>query len=299
MRIVSAVFIAEFQAALAMYMKRVSIGYGSPFACIGDDHMHHAVGGDRRVPRKRLVDARGPAFGIDDQILGRHRVAERDPRQRLPGSELIGFAGGLWSGWARLWVWRLVTPPARYIDRADQHLQEVQRAAGLEPVRMRRDAAHCMERDRTATHRIVPPSGPIGPRDRQLDLLLERGLGDLGGEPPYRRSRDATGLRHRLGRIARVEIAFRHQLKHRDRASAVGQRSFADQARLGPRRHRARQRARPFEHQGLAGLVAREKPVIGRTRGLDHQPGGVGVAHQVVRIDPVGLEQFVDQRQDK
>jgi hypothetical protein len=30
-RIVSAVFIAEFQAMLVIYMKSVSIGYGSPF----------------------------------------------------------------------------------------------------------------------------------------------------------------------------------------------------------------------------------------------------------------------------
>ena len=34
MRIVSAVFIAEFQATLAMYIKSVSIGYGSPFQAL-------------------------------------------------------------------------------------------------------------------------------------------------------------------------------------------------------------------------------------------------------------------------
>ena len=55
--------------------------------------------------------------------------------------------------------------------------------------------------------------------------------------------------------------------------------------------------ARGVEHQRLARGVAGEQAVVGGARRLDHQPGGVGVAAEIVEIDPVGLQQLVDQRE--
>ena len=83
-------FIDEFQLMLAMYMNSMSIGYGSPRAGVGDDHVHQAVGGERRVPREGLVDALRRAVGVDQQILGAVREAERRPGQRLAGLDVAG-----------------------------------------------------------------------------------------------------------------------------------------------------------------------------------------------------------------
>ena len=192
---------------------------------------------------------------------------------------------------------RLVAPAARHIDRAEQHLQQMQRAAGLEPVRVGRDPAHRMQRDRPAAHRLVAPPGPVGPRHGELDFLLEGGAGHLGGEPANRRGRNAAGLGDGLRRVARIEIALGHQLEDRHGAPAVGQHRLADEAGRNSGRHAAGERSRRFEDERLAGLVAGEEPVIRRARRLDHQPAGVGVAAEIVDIDPVGLQQFVDQRE--
>ena len=37
-------------------------------------------------------------------------------------------------------------------------------------------------------------------------------------------------------------------------------------------------------------LAAGKEPVIGRTRRLDHQPGGIGVTNQIIEIDPIVFE---------
>ena len=124
-------------------------------------------------------------------------------------------------------------------------------------------------------------------------------MGHLGREPPNSRGRNAASLGNGFGRVARVEIALGDELKDRDRAPAVGQRRVADEAGRDSRRHAAGERSRRFEDERLAGLVAGKEPVISRARSLDHQPGGIGVAAEIIDIDPIGLEQFVDQRQHK
>src|SRR5260370_22782480 len=58
----------------------------------------------------------------------------------------------------------------------------MQRAAGVEPIGMRRDAAHRMDRYRPPAHRRMGSPGPIGPWHGDLDFFAERGRGDLGGE---------------------------------------------------------------------------------------------------------------------
>src|SRR4029077_10514617 len=99
----------------------------------------------------------------------------------------------------------------------------MQRSAGLEPVRMGRNSAHRMDRHRTAAHRLVAPSGPVGPRHGKFDLLFEGSMSQLFGKPPNSRSRDATGFRNRGGGVARIEIALGHKLKDRDGAPTIGQ----------------------------------------------------------------------------
>src|SRR6516164_10467218 len=168
----------------------------------------------------------------------------------------------------------------------------MQRAAGLEPVRMGGDPAHRMYGDRAALHRIVAASGPVCPWHGELDLLFESDTGEIGGQSPDCRGRNTAGLSDRLGRIAGVKIALGHELKDWDRAPAVGQRSLADETSRDTHRETARERSGRPEHEWLASLAAGKKPVIGRTRRLDYQPGGIAVTNQIIEIDPIGFEQF-------
>ena len=89
----------------------------------------------------------------------------------------------------RLGIWRLETEAAGAIDRADQHLQHVQRPRGLETVGMSRDAAHGVHGNRAALHGFVTAAGPVGPGNGQLDFLLE------GLEKLDERSRDIINRR--------------------------------------------------------------------------------------------------------
>src|SRR5271165_7568151 len=120
----------------------------------------------------------------------------------------------------------------------------MQRATGLEPVRMGGDPAHRMYGDRAAAHRIMATSSPVCPWHGELDLLVESDTGEIGGQSPDRRGRNTAGLRDRLGRIAGVEIALGHELKDRDSAPAVGQRGFADKTSRDTHRDTARERSR-------------------------------------------------------
>jgi hypothetical protein len=72
-------------------------------------------------------------------------------------------------------------PPGQSIDAAQQDLQHVHHAAGLEAVGMGGDAAHGVHGDGPADHLVV--LAPFS-RSRAVedDLLLEGDMRDLGGD---------------------------------------------------------------------------------------------------------------------
>ena len=104
------------------------------------------------------------------------------PGSGLPGCTSPGLPRGLRKGGAGLRVGRLVAEAAGAIDRAQQDLQHVQDAAGVEAVGVGRDAAHGVHADRPADHLLVAAAGPVGPGDVERDLLLEGGVRQLGGD---------------------------------------------------------------------------------------------------------------------
>jgi hypothetical protein len=82
-----------------------------------------------------------------------------------------------------------VAKAAGTIDRAEKAHQDRERADRLEAVRMRGEPAHRMEGDGLPV--TVSCSAPrVGPRDRQLDLLVARGDAELLRESMDRRRRD-------------------------------------------------------------------------------------------------------------
>ena len=165
---------------------------------------------------------------------------------------------------------------------------------------MGRDAAHGVQRDRPADHFFMPAARPVGPGDVEHDLFFEGGVRQLGGDAPDRRGRHADFGRHRLGVVARVEIAFGEQLEDRHGGSAISQLDRADQGRrdVGGQRVGKRLLA-AVPAQRVAVGVAREQAVVGRARILDDQPGRVGVARQEGEIDLVGEQQLADQCEDQ
>ena len=263
---------------------------------IGDQRVHQPVRRHRRIPGERLVDAHRGPVGLQQQILGPARITQRHTRQH--GVGLRPLADRLRPRRHRPRIRRLVAPRPRRIDGAQQHLQQVDGAAGVEPIGMCRDAAHRMHRHRPAGHRCVPPPRRIGPRLVQLDRLVERNVGQFAGDAADRRRRDAAGFRHHIGSIAAVEIALSKQMEHRQRAAPVGERDLAGDLRLHPRRvgiDRGGRDAIPGQRPAIR--VARDQAIIGAARIAYHQPGGVGVAGQEIQVDAVGLQQFVHQRQ--
>ena len=113
----------------------------------------------------------------------------------------------------RLRIRRLEAKAAGAVDRADQHLQQVQRPRRLEAVGMGGDAAHGVERHRTPDKALMLLAVHVGPRLVDEDRLVEGDARDLGGKPA-----DGVGCNAGLGgdrfrRVFRIEIFFGEQLE--------------------------------------------------------------------------------------
>ena len=157
-------------------------GVGIAAGGVGDHHVHEAVGGERSFPAEGLVDALRRAGVIDEEVVGPGREAQMRAGQRLAGDHVAELAARLEEGGRLLGVGRLVAEAAGTIDGAEQDLQDVQDARGVEAVGVGRDAAHGVHADGAADHLVVPAAVPVGPGDVEGDLLLEGGMRQLGGD---------------------------------------------------------------------------------------------------------------------
>ena len=180
----------------------------------------------------------------------------------------------------------------------EQHLQQMQRAAGLKTVGMRGDTAHRVHRNRAADHLVVRAAVHVGPADRQFDRLLERDLCHFQREAGDRLGRNAALCGHALGRIAIVEIAFGREAEDGLGTATVGK--FG--CRVQRRRDVGQIAVDQLLHvlvpdQRLAVGAAREQAVAREPRRLHDQPRRVGVADQKLPIDEASLEQHVDERE--
>ena len=77
-----------------------------------------------------------------------------------------------------------------------------------EPIRMRGDAPHRVEGDRTPDHTFLAAAGPIRPRLLDHHLFLERDMRDFGCKSADRFRRDAGPARNIGGRVFFAEITF-------------------------------------------------------------------------------------------
>ena len=222
----------------------------------------------------------GVPSGIDQQVLRPHREAERHAGSGVSGA--VGRpAGRLRPGGDRLREGRLVAEAAGQIDRAEQDLQQVQRAAGLEAVGMGRDAAHGVHRDRPADHLLVPAARPVGPR-----LVEHRSAARTRHGRARRRcggcvaASTPQSLGDRVGRVFVVEEALGDELEGRDRRRARPAASNAPTS-AGEMSARLDATAAPSvlsQQSGSPASSRANRPSSGAAGVLDHQPGRVGVA---------------------
>ena len=174
-RSTAGMFIDEFQLMLAMYMNSTSTGYGSAVGRVGDDHVHQAVGGERRVPGIGLVDALRLAVGVDQQIL-RALAGSRAARPSAACSVRSAAPGRLRRR-RRARERRLVAEAAGAIDRAQQDLQQMQHA-GRSGSRWNAPRCRAWRASTTGRPTVLSWRRPVavGPGNVERDLLLERGM---------------------------------------------------------------------------------------------------------------------------
>ena len=241
-----------------------------------------------------MVDAGRLAVGIDQQVF---RAVHETQRCGVETTLLATLATR--SVWRRnrFREWRLEAERSRRVDRTQQHLQQMQRAAGMEAVAVRADAAHGVEADWATDHFLMAVAVGIGPRLLDANLVIEGRLGQLAGNAANGVGRNATAFGDPIRRILRIEVAFNDALEHRHGLAAIGKRDFANDHRLdagGVCQHAAVRS--PIKAQRIAVGITCKQPVIGGTRIVDHQPVRIAVSHQVIEVDAVGTQQFVDQR---
>ena len=262
---------------------------------VGDHHVHQAVRRKRRLPRVRLVDAQRPAVLVDHQILGARGVAVRHAFERRVWREdhcRIVFRKRAQRNAAR--IRRFSAEIARSVERTQQHLDQMQRAAGMKSVGVGGNPAHRVHRHRPPDHLVVRASVHVGPADRELHGLVERDMRHLARDAHDRLRGHAAFRRHGLRRIAAVQVALCGEREHRLGDAAVVELDRREQGWRDLGLQPVDEALRLLvPDQGIIVGAAREQPVAGMTRRLHHQPGCVGVADQEFPVDQAALEQDV------
>ena len=205
---------------------------------VGDDVVHHAVNRERVFPRERLVDTHRFAFVINKQVIGLGRPTQAHAVQRRVGSYRQRRVRRLGARWNRAREWSLVAKAARSVDGAEQGHQNGQRAGRVKAVGMGGQTAHSVEGDRISGHAVVLLAPTVGPRDRQLNLLVACGDAHLMCQATNRLGRDAGNARCPFGGVFVHPLL--QKLKCRLDQSTVRQRKLTQQERvaaLGVRHH--------------------------------------------------------------
>ena len=191
-----------------------------------------------------------------------HETQMRPVERRIGG----GFAMRFGMRGGRLGVGRFKAETARHFDGAKDDLQHMQRTAGLEPIGMGRDAAHGVERDRAARHRLVMLAAEVGPCVLKLERFVKGDARQFGGDGADARRGDATALSHGFGRVLFTQILLGHLVKDRavrDASRAVGGGKVGAHAGLVKGGEFA---GLAVDHQRLAVLIAQLQAILRRLR---------------------------------
>ena len=257
-----------------------------------------AVGGERRLPRIRLVDPRRRAVRLEQQVLGPGRVAERHAAQRLPRRHRPCPPASAPAATAAGTAPCSATTPGVSM-RAQQHLQHVD-ARGR--CGSRSNAPRCR------ASRASPPAGRSSSRaaarpsrstaGRSTISCSNAACASSAAMPPDRRGRHAAALARphparSAGRGSARPPAGTPAPPCRPSASSTSPTIAGDASAASAFTAALRL---PSQHSGRPSPSRANSPSSASPGALHHQPRRVGVARQEIEIDLVGAQQLVDQR---
>ncbi len=168
--------------------------------------------------------------------------------------------------------------------------------------------AHGMESHGTSGDGVVILSPAIGPRDRQLDLLVARHHAHFMGDAADGRGVDAGDLRRPLRRVVLEPLL--QQLEGRRHLVTVGQGEVSEQVRIGAlavRNHLPIGVAVPpvlvlrieAARLKLEACIPDEKAEVAGVLVDADQFAGVGVAHQKLAVEQAETDDLVGERKQQ
>ena len=258
--------------------------------------MHQPVGGHRVVPCEGLVDACGCPVFAQRQIIGSMHKAQVRAVEWLARCH---FA--VWLGVDRRWLWvgRLEPEPARDFDGAQQDLQNMQRAAGLEAVGMGRNPAHGVEGHGPTRHCLVLFAAEVGPCVVKFKGFVKGDAGDFGGDRFDLAGFDTAAVSNHFGCILWIKVAFGHFMEDRMMRHTLGA-VAAIKVRFDAFLVKRGQLAGfAVDDQFLAIFVTHQQTVFGGCFITVHQNRRIGVLCKVGQIDLARLHQLMNEGENE
>ena len=194
----------------------------------------------------------------------------------------------------RLWIRGFETETTGDFDGAEQDLQDMQRATGLEAVGVRRNTAHGVEADGATCHFAMGLAAEIGPLLIQLKAFLKRHSRDLVGDTANALCGNTATLSDGFGRVFLGHVSLCHQVEH----------GLVRDARMSMRGGKIRAHALLIERCELAcvaindQLFARLVPHQQTCLSV-HQHRSVGVLREILKVDLTRLHQLMHKREDE
>ena len=241
---------------------------------IGNHHVHEAVRGNRRFPRIGFIYAQRVAVLVDHQIFrARGEAQGRAGQRRVRRVNNVDVIFRQLVRRDRFGIGRAGAEITGAVQRAQQHLDQMDRAAGMEAIGVGRNAAHRIHGNRAADDLIVLTTVDISPLDIQFDCLLECDMRHFQRHALNRLGWHATLLGH-IGRgIALVEVAFGSQRQHSFHRTAIRCDKVTEQRGGGANFHATHKRLFfQIPYQRGASSVTQKQSIAFLARGLHHQP---------------------------
>src|SRR5262245_57188159 len=143
-------------------------------------------------------------------------------------------------------------------------------------------------------------SEPVGPWNVELDLFLESGMRQFGSDAADGGGRDAGRLCYALGCVVVAEKPLGEQLENWHRFTPIAEAEDSRKSRCEVGGNCVGDLAGAYVvDERVAVFVTRKQAVFGSSGGADHQPGRIGVAHEVIDIDLMRPEQLLDHGPDE
>ena len=280
---------------------------------VGDHVVHQAVGRQRVLPRKRVVDADRRAVRVDGQLVRVRRETQRRRIERGVGFDHLGRVESPVVGHDVARVRRLMPKAARRVDGAQHAHQHRQGPHRLKAVGVRCQPAHGMKGQRPRLGAGVDLAPGIGPGDRQLKGLLQGRVAHLKRQRPDTLGVNAGDGRRPLRRAACHPLA--QQLERGRHPGTVGQRVVPLQGRVatvgnalgvgvlgaaaGQVPHQFVVRVAAVARRAPGRVWVKGKQALARAIVQHHQLRRVGETLEESVVDQVLRDQLVQQRHEQ